>query len=162
MPAAHCHKQQIKCICSSLNTFTSLWTNPNCSLPFSTYSGPKLALKKHELWGNLHSLVSLALPAKLKFCPGELGRPFCSLPEIVLGLQDRYEVMQHLYYVLSSASFAQVGTISMKDHADRHRQLLLKCPQQVLPEEILQCYSHDLAGSVQLSHPEVSSVFYCY
>lgn len=63
--------------------------------------------------------------------------------------------MQHMYYVLSSASSARVGTVQMKDHADRQRQLLLQFQQQVLPEEIPQGYSHDLAGSAQLSNPGV-------
>lgn len=66
-----------------------------------------------------------------------------------------YVLMQHMYYVLSSASSARVGTVQMKDHADRQRQLLLQFQQQVLPEEIPQGYSHDLAGSAQLSNPGV-------
>lgn len=55
----HCHKQQISGVCSSRNTLTPLWPNPSCSLPFSTYSGPKLGLKKHTIWGNLHSSALL-------------------------------------------------------------------------------------------------------
>lgn len=46
------------------------------------------------------------------------------------------------------------GTVQIKDSLkDRQRELLLKFPS-VLPEDIPQCYSCDLADSVQLSDPE--------
>lgn len=46
------------------------------------------------------------------------------------------------------------GTVQIKDSLkDRQRQLLLKFPS-VLPEDIPQCHSCDLADSVQLSDPE--------
>lgn len=74
-----------------------------------------------------------------------------------------YVLMQHMYCVLSPASSARVGTVQMKDHADRQGQLFLQFQQQVLPEEIPQSYSHDLAASAQLSNPGVKvCTFFCH
>lgn len=68
---------------SAVSTLTPLQPNPNCSLPFRTYSSQNLPWKGYSLG----ELVSLAPPAKLRYCPGGLWRPFCSLPATALQSQ---------------------------------------------------------------------------
>ena len=65
----------------------SLRPNPHCSFLFSMYRGPKPALKKQRVWGNLHSLVSWLPLLSWNSAPENQEGLFA---EIALGSQAMY------------------------------------------------------------------------
>lgn len=89
---------------SAVSTLTPLQPNPNCSLPFRTYSSQKLPWKGYSLG----ELVSLAPPAKLRYCPGGLWRPFCSLQRLLYNRKlctDTAHVLHALFCQLCSGGY---------------------------------------------------------